>query len=83
MQLQPLPEEIRIFEDGTLIAAHPVLEGRHQRRVASGHRKGGAEAPRRMVNGAVLVARSGDMVLPRPLEFYDAVGRHLAREKRA
>jgi len=34
-----LADEVRIFEDGALIAAHPVLEGRHQRRVAAEHRK--------------------------------------------
>jgi transposase len=83
VEVHTLAEEIRIFEDGTLIAAHPVLEGRHQRRVAVGHRKGGTEARRRTINGAAVVARSGDMVMPRPLEFYDAVGRHLARENRA
>ncbi len=76
-------EEIRIFEDGTLIAAHPVLEGRQQRRIAPGHRKGNTEARRRRSNGPVIIAHSGDMVVSRPLEFYDAVGRRLARENRA
>ena len=33
------PTEVRILEDGQLIAAHPVLEGRGQRRIAAGHRK--------------------------------------------
>lgn len=39
-----LAEGIRIFEDGMLIASHPVLEGRHLRRVAAGHRKGGSSS---------------------------------------
>jgi hypothetical protein len=39
VEVHTLADEVRIFEDGTLIAAHPVLEGRHQRRVAPGHRK--------------------------------------------
>jgi transposase len=39
VEVHTLADEVRIFEDGALIAAHPVLEGRHQRRVASGHRK--------------------------------------------
>jgi hypothetical protein len=30
--------EIRILKDGRLIAVHPVLEGRGQRRIAAGHR---------------------------------------------
>ena len=62
-----------------LIAAHPVLEGRHQRRVAPGHRNAAAQARRRAGKGAVIPGRAGDMVTPRPLEFYDAVGRQLAR----
>src|SRR4029078_2380950 len=39
VEVHTLANEVRIFEDGALIAAHPVLEGRHQRRVATGHRK--------------------------------------------
>ena len=34
VEVHTLADEVRIFEDGGLIAAHPVLEGRHQRRVA-------------------------------------------------
>jgi hypothetical protein len=29
VELHTLADEVRIFEDGALIAAHPVLEGRH------------------------------------------------------
>ncbi|MCC4300309.1 IS21 family transposase, partial [Aurantimonas coralicida] len=39
VEVHTLADEVRIFEDGTLIAAHPVLEGRHQRRVEPGHRR--------------------------------------------
>ena len=35
VEVHTLADEVRIFEDGALIAAHPVLEGRHQRRVAA------------------------------------------------
>jgi transposase len=83
VEVHTLAEEIRIFEDGALIAAHPVLEGRHQRRVAPGHRTPGAEARRRANNRGAVLGRTGDMVPPRSLEFYDAVGRRLARETRA
>jgi transposase len=83
VEVHTLADEIRIFEDGTLIAAHPVLEGRHQRRVAPGHRQGGSGARRGAASAVTQVGRSGDMVAPRPLEFYDAVGRRLARENRA
>jgi hypothetical protein len=83
VEVHTLAQEIRIFEDGALIATHPVLEGRHQRRVAPGHRKGSAGPSRRAANGAVIVTRTGDMVAQRSLEFYDAVARRLALESRA
>jgi hypothetical protein len=82
VEVHTLAEEIRIFEDGALLAAHPVLEGRHQRRIAPGHRTVATEARRRTNNKAPVLARTGDLITPRPLEFYDAVGRRLARESR-
>jgi transposase len=83
VEVHTLAEEIRIFEDGVLIAAHPVLEGRHQRRVAPGHRKPPAVSRRRSADGAVVLTRAGDLVAQRSLEFYDAVARRLAQESRA
>ena len=80
--MHTLADEIRIFEDGALLAAHPVLEGRHQRRIAPGHRTTAAEMRRRGADTTTRLSRTGDMVTPRPLEFYDAVGRRLARENR-
>ena len=79
VEVHTLATEVRIFEDDVLIAAHPVLEGRHQRRVAPGHRSAAAQARGRTRSGITLAGRAGDMVTPRPLEFYDAVGRQLAR----
>jgi len=77
VEVHTLANEVQIFEGGTLIAAHPVLEGRNQRRVAPGHRK--------MVritdphpDKPVLIVRTGDVVAARPLGFYQAVGRRLA-----
>lgn len=78
VEVHTLAAEIRIFEDGALIAAHPVLDGRHQRRVAPGHRSVAAQARRRAHTGVAITGRAGDMITPRPLEFYDAVGRQLA-----
>ncbi|MFC1455484.1 IS21 family transposase [Microvirga arabica] len=82
VEVHTLADEIRIFEDGQQIAAHPVLEGRHQRRVAPGHRKSLPTGHRRGSDGSP-VSRTGDVVAQRSLEFYDAVARHLARETRA
>jgi hypothetical protein len=80
VEVPTLADEIRIFEDGALIAAHPVLEGRHQRRIAPGYRTTGAETRRRRADATTWLNRTGDKVAPRPLEFYDTVGRRLARE---
>jgi transposase len=77
VEVHTLANEVRIFEDGALIATHPVLEGRHQRRVATGHRK----MPRITDRGRdtpPFILRTGDVVAARPLDFYQAVGRRLA-----
>ena len=39
VEVQSHPKEVRIFENGRLVASHPVLEGRNQRRVDPAHRK--------------------------------------------
>ena len=83
VEVHTLANEIRILEDGVLIATHPVLDGRHQRRVAPGHRAGGIGSRGRMADGDVVVGRAGDRVARRSLEFYDAVARQLAQESRA
>jgi transposase len=69
LEVQHHATEIRIFENGVLIARHPVLEGKGLRRVDPAHRKAPpARTPQQLpVHG-----------LRRPLEFYDAVGRRLA-----
>lgn len=71
VEVQNHTHEVRIFEEGALIAAHPVLEGKNQRRVDPAHRK----AP---------PARRAAMPIPgvpvRSLSFYDSVGKRLAAE---
>jgi hypothetical protein len=79
VEVHTLADEVRIFEDGALIAAHPVLEGRHQRRVAPGHRKLVRTADRHR-DTSILITRAGDLVAARPLDFYQAVGRRLAHQ---
>ncbi|MCS3764727.1 hypothetical protein GGE24_005577 [Bradyrhizobium centrosematis] len=39
VEVHTLANEMQIFEDGTLIATHPILDGRRQRRIAPRHRK--------------------------------------------
>ena len=81
--MHTLADEVRIFEDGVLIATHPVLDGRHQRHVLSGHRTIHV-GPRRQRHkkGEVILHGSGDRVAQRPLAFYDAVAKAMARERR-
>jgi len=79
VEVQNLAHEIQIFEDGRLIASHPVLEGRGRRRITPGHRTQPPPAnsitPR---DEPVLIARAGETVAHRPLDYYEAVGQRLA-----
>ena len=75
LDVQNHPKEIRIFENGALIAVHPVLDGKNQRRVDPAHRKAPPAVP------PSEGASSGVGV--RPLSFYDAVARRLAGERPA
>ena len=81
VEVQTFADTINILEDGELIAIHPVLAGRGQRRIAAGHRT--ALLP---VTSATPPEPStppvppGSVVTPRPLAFYEAVGRRLAAD---
>jgi hypothetical protein len=75
VEVQNHPAEVRIFEDGQLVASHPVLEGKNQRRVDPSHRKPVPPA-RRAVQLATPPADTP--VARRSLAFYEAVGRRLA-----
>lgn len=75
LDVQSHPKEVRIFEDGALIAVHPVLEGKNRRRIDPTHRKAPPAAP--------LPETAAPGVGVRPLSFYDAVARRLAGERMA
>ena len=75
VEVQNHPAEVRIFEDGQLIARHPVPEGKNQRRVDPGHRQPVPVARR----AAQLPSSPAEAMLARrPPAFYEAVGRRLA-----
>ena len=74
VEVHTLADEIRIFEAGRLIASHPVLDGRGQRRVAAGHRL--QRSPGNSTGSST--GRPGEIVACRSLAFYDAVGKRLA-----
>ncbi|QIE48036.1 IS21 family transposase (plasmid) [Pseudohalocynthiibacter aestuariivivens] len=71
LEVQHHVTELRIFEDGQLVARHPVLEGKARRRVDPAHRKAPPKRP---------TPPPSPPGLRRPLDFYDAVGRRLATE---
>lgn len=79
VEVHTLAHEVRVFEEGRLVAAHPVLEGHGGRRLDAGHRARGQPA-----GGAPpqpeppVLGRPGEQVARRPLEFYAAVGERLA-----
>ena len=80
VEVHSTASEVRILEDGRVVAVHPVLDGRGQRRITAGHRSAppptNSQTPR---NGAPP-GRSGEVVALRPLAFYDAVGKRLAAD---
>lgn len=80
VEVQQYPNEVRIFEEGRLIAVHALLTGRGQRQVQRGHRH---YRPARAVlpPGAreeLTLLIPGQTVPQRSLAVYEAVGRSLA-----
>jgi transposase len=81
IEVHQLTDEVRILENGQVVAVHPVLEGCGQHRIAGGHRSQPASATNLIPpdEGSVL-ARPGERVACRPLEFYAAVAQRMAEE---
>lgn len=71
-------DEVRILEQGAVIAVHPVMDGRGQRRITAGHRTTPAPTNSQTPRHGPPTGRSGEVVALRPLTFYDAVGKRLA-----
>lgn len=82
VEVQQLPDVIRILDQGRIVAVHPVLEGRRRTRVTPDHRQGGQrQAGRqgpRSHGSDLVVGRPGDHIPRRSLEFYQAVGNRIA-----
>jgi transposase len=83
VEIQQLPDKIRIIDLGNVIAEHPVLEGRRQYRIDPAHRTGGSGAKRRHhAKDAITIGRIGEHVAVRSLAIYQAIGSQLARGER-
>ena len=79
VEVQQLPDLVRILELGRVIAEHPVLEGRKQYRIDRSHRTGGSGPRRRTgVAAGITFGRLGDHVPLRSLAVYQAIGSQLA-----
>ena len=78
VEVQQLPDLIRILDLGNIVAEHPVLEGRRQYRIDRSHRTGGSAKRKTDLAGGVTIGRVGDHVPLRPLAIYQAIGAQLA-----
>jgi transposase len=84
VEVQTLADQVRIYEGRELLAVHPLLQGRGQRRVAAGHRRWpppgrGASRP---PDDNVILTPPGHAVSRRDLGVYDLVGQALAADVR-
>jgi transposase len=80
VEVHSTASEVRILEEGHIVATHPVLEGRGQRRIIAGHRSAPPPPNSQTRRHGPPPGRSGDVVALRPLAFYDAVGKRLAAD---
>ena len=78
VEVHSTADEVRILEEGKIVAVHPVMDGRGQRRIIAGHRTTPAPTNSQTPRNGPAPGRSGDIVALRPLAFYDAVGKRLA-----
>jgi transposase len=78
VEVQQLPDLVRILDLGAVVAEHPVLEGRRQYRIDRSHRTGGAGGRRTGIAAGVTIGRLGDQVPLRSLAVYEAIGNQLA-----
>jgi transposase len=82
VEVQQLPDLIRILDLGNIVAEHPVLEGRKQYRIDRSHRTGGSAKRKTSTPSGVIIGRIGDHVPLRPLAIYQAIGAQLANASR-
>jgi len=82
LQVERTATELRILDEGTLIAVHPLQLGKNQRQVIPGHRTSSAVVVPLPRNSAkpVHIERAGDSVPQRKLDVYEVIGATLAKE---
>lgn len=75
LEVESTAHQVRIHENGKLIAVHALLQGRKQRSVLPGHRHTPREAARR--NKAAARLLPGHSVATRPLGVYEQIAYQL------
>ena len=78
VEVQQLPDVIRILDGDRIVAIHPVLEGRRRTSVAPEHRQGTSRLTSKNSVGDVIIGRTGNHIPRRSLAFYQAIGNRLA-----
>jgi transposase len=80
VEVQVSLRELKIFCEGQLIACHALSEARHERYLASGHRRWPppASRQRRTPEDRALLRLPGEQVARRSLNFYAHIGTALA-----
>lgn len=82
VEVQVTASEVHILEEGRLVAAHPLLEGRGRRRIAEGHRSlpppHNSTTARAGTSASAPAPAAATGVAPRSLAIYEAIGRRLA-----
>ena len=77
LEVETTVDQVRIHEDGQLIAVHALLSGRKQRSVLPGHRQILRGSQRR--EHPALRLLPGHAVATRPLRVYEQIAHHLGR----
>ena len=80
VEIQVSLAELQIFANAQLVAAHPLLHGRHQRTLDLGHRRWPPPQSRQAAKreSDVLLALPGEQVARRSLQVYARIGSALA-----
>jgi transposase len=75
VEVQSTADQVRILEDGKVVAVHALLPGRKQRSILPGHRQPVRHASRG--GKPPLTLLQGHAVATRPLGVYEQIARHL------
>ncbi len=82
VEIQQMPDRIRILDHGKVVAEHRVLEGRKQYLIDPGHRTGGSTKSKMSSAADITLGRIGEHVPARSLAVYQAIGAQLAHGDR-